>query len=30
VSPYVWTREFQHASVKLDLFNRNASRVTYH
>ena len=30
VSPYVWTRDFEHASVRLDLFDRNASRVIYH
>ena len=30
VGPYAWTREFEHASVRLDLFNRNASKVTYH
>jgi len=29
VAPYVWTREFEHASVRLDLLQRNASKVTY-
>jgi len=30
VGPYVWTREFEHASVRLDLLKRNTSAVTYH
>ena len=29
VSPYVWTRDFKYATVRLDLFNRSASKVTY-
>ena len=27
---YVWTREFEHASVYVDARSRNASRVTWH
>ena len=30
VAPYVWTREFEHASVRLDLNKRENSAVTYH
>ena len=29
VAPYTWTREFEHASVRLDLLDRDASSVTY-
>ena len=29
VSPYVWIREFEHASVLLDLNARNNSKVTF-
>lgn len=30
VAPYTWTREFEHASVRLDLNNKDASTTTYH
>ena len=30
ISPYVWTREFEYASVRLDLNKRENSAVTYH
>jgi hypothetical protein len=29
VAAYAWTREFEHASVYLDLFNTTASKVTF-
>lgn len=29
VAPYVWTREFEHASVRLDLLTKNNSAVTF-
>ena len=29
VAPYVWTREFEHASIRLDLNQPNASKVTF-
>jgi hypothetical protein len=30
IAPYVWTREFAHASVTLNLLQKNASGVTFH
>ena len=30
VAPYVWTREFEHASVRLDLMKKDNSAVTFH
>lgn len=29
ISPYVWTREFEHATVYLNLYKPNSSNVTY-